>query len=168
MRMRRSLLVTLALATVFALVLPVSATTDRIPFEADDVFTHYADPGESWDSAKFNHLRGLVGVYETNSDNALYDGMSTVVINWNAVAPPAFNEGRMWGTFELVLDENGPYDGGYTGTWVADLTGDERVWVGHGVAHGYGDVDGYKVRFDLAWTPTGDTVSGYILTPGNK
>ncbi|HEX6302402.1 MAG TPA: hypothetical protein VF148_18275 [Acidimicrobiia bacterium] len=165
MRIRSSLLVTVALATVFALVLPVSAKSDRIPFQADDVLYHYLDPGDTWDSAKFNHVRGLVAVYDTYSDNPLYDGVTTVAINWNAIAPPVFDEGRMWGTFELVLDD---YDGGYTGTWVAEVTGDQRVWVGHGLGHGYGEVDGYKVRFDLAWTPTGDTVSGYVLTPGNK
>lgn len=166
MRIRITFSVFVALVAVFALVLPVGAKTDRIAFTADDYAGPSAPADRDWytpEGSMRNHARGLTTVYDTVSSEPLYDGTSTVVINWNV--DWATMTGPMWGTFHLELDA---YDGGYTGTWVGKFTGDQRVWVGHGVAHGYGDVDGYKVQFDLAWAPFGDTASGYILTPGNK
>lgn len=166
MRMRNTVSVIVALVAAFALVSPVGASTDGISFTAEDHEVGGSPPDRDWytpEESTRNHVRGLTTIYETHSDEPLYDGTSTVVINWNV--DWATMEGPMWGTFHLELDD---HDGGYTGTWVAEFTGDQRVWVGHGVGHGYGDVDGYKVKFDLAWAPFGDTVSGYIQIPGNK
>jgi hypothetical protein len=166
MRPRNTFSVIVTLTAVFALALPIEAKTDRIAFEADDVSQVPVGVERDWftpgESMRY-HVRGSTSVYQTDSDQPLYRGTSTVVVNWNVW--PTFEAGRMWGTFDLALDE---FDGGYTGPWVAEFTGDERVWIGHGVGHGYGEVDGYKVFYDLAWTPEGDHVTGYILTPGNK
>lgn len=164
MRVRSSLLLTVAFVTMFAMILPASAMTDRIPITAEETLVTQIDPGVQWDSGKFNHLRGNTLEYAVVGTSPLYDGTNTVVVNWNLVFP-TFEEGMMWGKFTVELDE---YDGGYTGNWVADLTGDDRVWIGWGVGHGFGEVEGYKLFFDMASTGTGVLTTGYILTPGNK
>lgn len=166
MRIRNAFSVVVALIAVFALVLPVGAKTDRIAFSADETTVNTIPALRDWDTpdgSTLNHVRGLTNIYDVESDEPLYTGTATVVINWNLDWDTM--EGPMWGTTNLELEG---YDGGYIGTWVGKFTGDERVWVGHGVAHGYGEVEGYKVFFELDWAPFGSTDTGYILTPGNN
>lgn len=151
----------LALVTVFALVLPASATTDRVPFTSQASLLEVLGVGREWSSpGTVAHVRGWTGVYDDHSDEPLYSGINTIVANWNVDG--ATGLGRMWGTFRLDLYAS---DGGYTGTWVADMTGDERGWIGYGVGQGYGKVEGYQLRFDVA---ANGTSTGYIMTPGNK
>lgn len=164
MRLRHGLLVTVALLTAFALVLPASAQADRIYFEAKgDGPIAGSGPERFWETPNHEHARDWHGVYSTAMTEGpmpeIYTGMEYVTASWN-LNPTTLN-GSMWGTAHLVLTH---LDGGYKGTWVAKWRG-EGCWTAKGVGNGYGAVAGYTVKYDLLCD---GSVSGYIVMPGGN
>ena len=86
----------------------------------------------------------------------------TIVVNYNLDF--ATGTGTMWGTSHLEVDP----DRGFDGTWTAKFTGTDPVWVGHGRSKGYGTLNGYQQRYDLASAEFGDVVKGFTFMPGNQ
>ena len=162
MRKRTVMLIALSLLVVFGSALPVSATTDRIEFTAEDYIAGPPlDEGIQWMRGPISHVRGLKVAYETVGPE-FYSGVS--VVNINIRQNMETGEGFMWGTWELMVDE----DRGYHGVWVATFTGEESpAWTGHGVGRGTGDYRGYLVKFGLTQQPYGDTVTGVLFKPAD-
>lgn len=161
--MRRAATIAAALVVLLAMAVPAVAKTDRIAFSGEDrVVEQGVSLARYWVSDDgVEHMRGLVSTYASTSDSEFYEGDLTIVVNWNVDL--ATGKGTLWGTSHLEVDG----DGGFDGTWTAKFTGTETVWTGHGRSKGYGTLDGYQQRYDLAWAPFGDVVEGFTFMPGN-
>lgn len=162
--MRRVMTISAALIVLLAMAVPAVAKTDRIPFSGTDTNQVQVDPGRMWfsDDGRIMHVRGSVSDYTSISNMPeFYSGTATIVVNWNYDFET--ESGRLWGTSNIAIDDNS----GFAGTWVAEWTGDGFAWVGHGLAKGYGDLEGYQQRYDLESIPGGDAVVGFTFMPGN-
>jgi hypothetical protein len=161
--MRRAATISAALVVLLAMAVPAVAKTDRIAFSGEDTLVEQGVPARYWESDDgILHARGSVSTYTSTSDSDFYGGDLTIVVNYNL--DPATGKGTLWGTSHLEVDG----DGGFDGTWTGKFTGTETVWVGHGRSKGYGSLDGYQQRYDLAWAWFGDVVEGFTFMPGNK
>lgn len=161
--MRRTATIAAALVVLFTMAVPAVAKTDRIAFSGEDLFVGQVLPGRQWVSDDgILHVRGSMSTYTSTSDSVFYGGDLTIVVNYNLDL--ATMTGTMWGTSHLEVDD----DGGFDGTWTGKFTGTETVWVGHGRSKGYGTLNGYQQRYDVAWASFGDVVEGFTFMPGNQ
>lgn len=161
--MRRTATIAAALVVLFTMAVPAVAKTDRIAFSGEDLLVGQVLPGRQWVSDDgILHVRGSMSTYTSTSDSVFYGGDLTIVVNYNLDL--ATMTGTMWGTSHLEVDD----DGGFDGTWTGKFTGTETVWVGHGRSKGYGTFNGYQQRYDVAWASFGDVVEGFTFMPGNQ
>lgn len=161
--MRRTATIAAALVVLFTMAVPAVAKTDRIAFSGEDLLVGQVLPGRQWVSDDgILHVRGSMSTYTSTSDSVFYGGDLTIVVNYNLDL--ATMTGTMWGTSHLEVDD----DGGFDGTWTGKFTGTETVWVGHGRSKGYGTLNGYQQRYDVAWASFGDVVEGFTFMPGNQ
>ncbi len=159
--MRKATVMLVALVVLLVMAVPASAKTDRVPLSGEDHFKVAPHGGSTWMSDGVLHVRGSMSAYDTESDSELYQGVTSIVVNYNLDL--ATMQGRMWGTSHLEVTG---YDGGFDGTWVGWFT--DTGWAGRGLAHGFGELTGYQARYDLHAAPFGDFVDGFIFMPGNK
>jgi hypothetical protein len=114
------------------------------------------------------HSRDGVWVSRIESMDPALSGNMTVVLNANLGADGA---GPVWGTFSIVLDAGGTWEGTYQGLRVAE----EGYWTAtlHAVGRGNGgSVDGMRLMIeDEIWTPFTPpiaylgTITGRIVDP---
>ncbi|MFO7742049.1 MAG: hypothetical protein R6X31_07030 [Anaerolineae bacterium] len=89
------------------------------------------------------HIRGRVVRFRQVSANPLCSGDITAVVNYNL---DSNGEGPKWGTFTWEAPPDGPYTGGFEGTfsgWAEQYT--QVSWV-RPVGRGYGDLQGLKLH----------------------
>ena len=164
--MKKLLAILAALMLALAVPAPAMAKTVRTPFTGTDTVAGAPiDEGRTWMTGDgLQHVRGMVVPYDSTSDNAYYQGTSTLVINWNL--DTATMQGTMWGTVHLELTS---FDGGFVGTWTAKFAGPDAPWTGRGVAKGYGAAAGLFQRYQIVSTgPWTDQVAGEIIDTGAR
>ncbi len=161
--MRKYLALLFTLILGLAVAAPASARVTHLPFTTEDHLVSAVEGTTTVDGAGKIHVRGTVWEMEVLSDSPYLAGSVTVVINYNL--DPATGIGTMWGTSTGVPDA---FDGGFTTHWTGTFTGDETVWTGRGVGHGFGDLAGMQQRYTVAWADFGDVQDGYVITHAGK
>jgi hypothetical protein len=173
--MKRFLIVAMA-ATLLVGVMatPSAARPGEIHATAVGIFAEELDSGESWLRGDVLHVRNVIWRVQLLGfgDNAEYqtgEQVSVFSFNWN------FKTGALstWGSFEMELNE---FDGGYTGSFhVAGPPNPDAVGgqcapfpIYHAVGHGFGELEGAQVRWDLESDTCGfmTDMAATILFPG--
>ena len=116
-------------------------------------------PGSStpidFDAGQTTHRRNRITLFTiTETDNDLFDGAMTRVVNVNRNNHNEF--AQRWGTFKVILDDVVIWQGTWTGR--NDGNSQTENYVGRGV----GAFDGMQLRFTLE--SPGLFVTGYILS----
>jgi hypothetical protein len=153
--MKRLLITAMAaMLLVGVMATPSTARPGEIDATAVGIFAEELDPGESWFRGNVLHVRNVIWrVQVIGIENAAYhtgEQVSVFSFNWN------FKTGAVstWGSFEIDLDE---FDGGYTGSFhVAGPPNPDAVGgqcapfpIYEAVGHGFGELEGAQVRWDL-------------------
>lgn len=117
---------------------PVTAA-EKTEFQCTETFIATLDPG-SWTFPDGNiHIRGMKSLFREEGD-ARVEGDNTVVLNANWRSD---GTGPMWGTWRLVTDEGGIWEG----TWAGMMT-EQGSWY-HAVGDGMGMYAGMKMWVDM-------------------
>ena len=126
------LLLTLALSTT------VSAKVIRTPFTGVGTLIEILDPGKVILSGDNVHVRGMIELLRTESDDDRASGWHTVIANVNS---DAVGYGPAWGTFSLDVDA-------YDGYWEGSYTGmiDENGMTLKMRGRGFGELSGLRIE----------------------
>jgi hypothetical protein len=127
------------LAVLLLGIAPVMAA-EKTEFPCTETFIDTLDIG-TWAYPGGNiHIRGMVQFFREESPDPRNIGYNTVVVNANWRPD---GTGPMWGTFHLVTDEDGLWEG----TWAGMIT--EQGPRYHAVGNGFGLYSGMKIWVDV-------------------
>jgi hypothetical protein len=163
--MKKHIALAFVLVALIALLLvPMQDATAQAAFyPCNPMFipTGIVDPG-AWTYPGGNiHVRGMVSRYQQTASDPRCTGLNTSVTNanWDAAGV-----GPMWGTFNMVLEEDGL--NGWEGTWTGMSYADGSRSL-HVEGRGYGELEGWRVLVDIEFSgPYLPGIgTGYILDP---
>jgi hypothetical protein len=138
MMKKRMILIGIIMVLTLAMSTAVSAKVIRTPFTSVGTLIDTLDQGKMILSGDNVHVRGMVELLRTESDNDLITGWHTVNANVNF---DAVGYGRAWGTFSLDVDA---YDGHWEGSYTGRI--DENGMALKMRGRGYGDLSGLRIE----------------------
>ncbi len=152
---KRMIIIGFLLVLILAMSTTVSAKVVRTPFTGVGTLVEILDPGRVFISGDNVHVRGMVELLRTESDDPRCTGWHTVIAN-NNLGADGF--GRVWATFSLDVDG---YDGGWEGssTGVLDENGISLKMQGRG----FGEFSGLRIE----GTYLNGVTEGFIIASPN-
>lgn len=140
----------------------VTATTTRVECWTIGGTPPVETPGTvTWDGTVM-HVRGLGWVMTSVSTCPQLTGRIEVAINYDLDV--ATGQGELWGT-DQILPTAYPGSGfrsHFSGTFAGTMP---PSWIGKGVGHGYGSLDGWQLREPLGNPPPAASV--ILFRPGS-
>lgn len=152
---KRLILVGIVFVMILTMSTTVSAQVIRDPFTGVGTLIQISDPGKVIVSGDNVHVRGMVELLRTESDDDRASGWHTVIANVNL---DAVGYGQAWGTFSLDVDA-------YDGYWEGSYTGmiDENGMTLKMRGRGYGDLSGLRIE----GTYLNGVTDGFIIQSPN-